>query len=97
MLGDPLGSAQLLDLRPLESAGMAVVNIFQTGGDLQLRVVQPRGQRPVLPPQPLSFDQQSKTFFEIQLADVGLAALLFQRLGHALQTQRQEFVQGLVI
>ena len=34
VLGHPAGSTQLLDLRPLESAGMAVVNILQTGGDL---------------------------------------------------------------
>ena len=97
MLGYPLGSAQLLDLRPLKSSWMAVVDIFQTGGDLQLRVVQSRGQRPVLSPQPLSFDQQGEAFLEIQLADVGLAALLLQGLSHALQSQSQEFFHGLVV
>src|SRR3974390_747429 len=33
MLGYPLRSAQLLDLRPLESARMSVVHIFQARGD----------------------------------------------------------------
>ena len=85
----------MIDLRPLETARVAVVNVLQAGGDLQLRVVQARGQRPVFSPQPLAFDQQGQPVFKIQLADVGLAALFFQGLGHALQAQGQEFVHRL--
>jgi len=76
---------------------MAIVNVLQAGSDLQLRPVQARGQRPVFPPQPLPFDQQAQAFLEIQLADVRLAALFLQRLGHAFQTQSDEFFHGLMI
>ena len=76
---------------------MAVVNVFQAGGDLQLRPVQAGGQRPVFPPQPLPFDQQGQPLLELQLADVRLAALFLQCLGHAFQTQCGEFFHGLMI
>lgn len=60
MFCDPGAGAQLLDLRPFESARMPVVDVLQAGGELQLRPVQARGQGSVFPPQPLPFDQQGQ-------------------------------------
>ena len=76
---------ELIDLGTLESPGMAIIDVLQSGTDFELRILQARGQFPVLPPEPLTFDQQAQPIFKIQLADIGLATLFFQGLGHALQ------------
>jgi hypothetical protein len=95
MLLDPTRGTQLINLRPLESARLAIVNILQGGGDSQLPIMQPRRHRPIFFPEPLPFHQQAKAALKIQLADVVLAALFFQGLGRALQAHGTEFFQGL--
>ncbi len=95
MLLDPVRRAQLIDLRPLESARMVIVNVLQSGGDFQLRRMQPRRHRPIFFPDPLPFHQQTQAALEIQLADIRLTVLFFQGQGHALQPQGLEFFQGL--
>jgi hypothetical protein len=86
MFLDPGRGAQLLDVGAFESARMTVVDVFEGGvGDLQLGVLEPRGQRAILLPKPLPFDQQPEAFLEVQIADGALAALFFEGFEHALQ------------
>jgi len=47
--------AQLIDLRPFESARMTIINVLQGRGYLELRITQPHRQRAVLFPKPLAF------------------------------------------
>ena len=45
MAANPIRAAQLIDLRPFEAAGMAVVNVLERGADFELCVVQPASAR----------------------------------------------------
>jgi hypothetical protein len=71
----PSVDAQLFDLSPLQAPGMTVVDVFQSGGNLELGGFDPSGHPPVFFPKPLSFDQKRQAVFKVQLADVLLAAL----------------------
>ena len=87
----------MVDLRPLEPARVSVINVLQAGGDFELGRVEAPGEGAVFLPGPLPFDQQAQPSFKIQLGDLGLAALFFQGLGHAVQAQRREFFERLSV
>ena len=67
----------------------------RAGGEFELGLLEASGQGAVFLPEPLAFDQQAEASLEVQVGEVGLAALFFQGLGHALQAQGVEFVEGL--
>ena len=88
MVLHPFASADLLDLSPFETAVKGVIDVFQAGvGQLELGSFEASGQRPVFFPGPLAFDQQGQAFLKLQFEYVGLPALFFQGLGHAVQAQ----------
>jgi hypothetical protein len=86
--------AQLLDLSAFESAGMAVIDVLEGGRDFELGLLEAGDQRPVGSPQPLPLHQQRQTLFEVQIEDVGIAALFLQGLDHALQAEGPQLVHG---
>ena len=94
---DPLGSAELLDLRSLEAAWVTIINVLQTGRDFELCLLEARRERAVLFPTPLPFDQQAQASFKIQLGDLGLTALFFQGRSQAVQVQGVELFQSLSV
>src|SRR6267142_741649 len=91
VLLDPRRGAQLINLRPFQAAGAAVIQVLQAGADFELRVLQANGQAAVFLPQPLPFDQEGQPVFEAQRDDVVLVALFFEGLGHAFEAQSPQF------
>ena len=53
---DPVAGAQLIDVSPFETAGMAVINILQTGTEFELGIFEAADQAAVFLPEPLSFN-----------------------------------------
>lgn len=90
---DPVALTQLVDLGAFESAGMTIADVLETGGELELGAVKARRQGAILLPEPLPFDQQAEPGFEVQVGEVGLAALFFQGLGHAVEPEGVKFVE----
>jgi len=76
---------------------MAIVDVLDAGLDLQTCVLQPRGQRTILLPDPLVLHQQRETIFESEIRAAGLAALFVKGLEHAEQLHPLEFADGLFI
>jgi hypothetical protein len=93
MFLDPGGGTQLIDLGTLQAARMTIVDILEGGRLLELSVPESRRQAAVFFPQPLAFDQESETRLEIEVGDVALAALFFEGIGHAVQTEGAELLE----
>src|SRR5712692_8865421 len=63
----------------------------------QFGLGQPACEGPILPPVPLLIDQQSEPFLETQLGDPGLLRLGAKGLGHAVQAQGVQLLEGRLI
>src|SRR5258708_19152132 len=82
MRGNPLRVRQAARQRPVQSAGMLVVDVFDASRFSEASQLQPASQRPVLAPKPLLIDQQSETLFEAEGGHVGGFHLLREAVGH---------------
>ena len=88
----PLAGRQVIDRRPGQSPGVAVIYILDAGLQLEPGVFQAGIQRPVLLPDPLPLNQQGKPVLKGQPAHLGLLELLLVRFRHSIELHRIQFV-----
>ena len=91
---DPVARAELVDQRAFQSAGRTEVEVFDAGGLFQSGVSRAGGQRAVLPPKPLAFDQQTEAFIKGQFSAARLGTLFIVGFGHAVELHGIEFDLG---
>jgi hypothetical protein len=97
MLAHPAIGSELVDLGSFKASGMSVIDILQGSADFELSVFESGRQASVLFPKALTFDEKRQAFFEVQVANVTLAALFLQSVSHAFQAHDPELFQGLVL
>ena len=73
---------------PVQPAGGAVVNVFDTGRPLQSAIAQTSIQRMIFAPCPLAVDEQPEPLFEAQLLAVGAFLLQAEGLRHTFEAHR---------
>jgi hypothetical protein len=78
----------------VESAGSAVVDVFDTRVALQFGVTQPSFQRQVLTPSPQPVDHEREFFFETELGGVLVLLEAAPGFDHGLHPHGQEFLDG---
>jgi hypothetical protein len=78
----------------IESARMAIVDVFNRGVEFESRICHTADQGFVLPPVPLVIDEQGQSFFEAELADLGIFSLTANGFSHAEEFHRMEFLDG---
>lgn len=93
---DPFSHGQAHDRTALNPACAAAVQVldgglrvFEFGAFDQTRTA------PILSAMHFTVNQQCQPLFKAQGADTALAELLLKRLGHALETQAAQLVQGM--
>ena len=93
---DPFPHDQAHDGTALNPACAAAVQVFDSGvGVFELGGFEQTGTAPILPAMHFTVNQQRQSLFEAQGADTALAELLLKRLGHALEAQAAQLVQGM--
>ena len=91
---DPIAGDQLLEQATIETPDGAQVDILDDGSLAQGRELEPGDQPLVLTRGDLALEQQRQALLEGKRLDVGLAALLVERLGHAGEAKAQEALVG---
>jgi len=96
VLPNPVAAGELQDARFLQPARRAEVHVL----DARTAVAEPcqlqqSGETPVVPDGLFAFEQEREAFVKRQRAEIGLAALLVERGGHAGQLERVKDREGL--
>jgi hypothetical protein len=87
---------QTHDGTALNPACAAAVEVFDSGlGVFELGAFEQARTAPILSSMHFTVNQQSQPLFKAQGADTALAELLLKRLGHALEAQAAQLVQGM--
>ena len=92
-IAHPLTRGQAAHQRLVQPAWVAIVDILDTGGLPEFRLVQTRLQPAILPGGALPIHQQAQAFFKGHLSNLGHLHLLHERVIHPHQFQGLEFVE----
>ena len=85
-----------MDQRPIQSARLAIVDVFQARRLTQPRQAEPLRQSGVVPIDLFAINQHRQALVEAEPSRLGLLQLRLQGARHAAQTQRAEFLNRLM-
>ena len=94
---DPLTACQGAHEGPIDPPGVTVVDILHTGVEAQLGGLEQAREPAVVAVEDLLIEQQAEALLERQFFDGGLSQLLLEGRGHAGESQRMEFFQGVLM
>lgn len=96
MLPDPVAAGEPEEERAIQPAFDTEVHILDTGRVPKARELQQSRQAPIVARELLAFQQERKAVVEREARDVGDAALLLQRGGHAGEAERVQEINRLL-
>jgi hypothetical protein len=91
---DPLAGNEFLEQRSVEAARGFVVDVLDDSGLAQAGGLEAAFEALVLTLDRLAIDHHGETFLEGERGDIGLAALVFERLGHAGEPECDQAIMG---
>jgi len=91
---DPLAGNEFLEQRPVEAARGFVVDVLDDSGLAQAGGLEAAFEALVLTLDRLAIDHHGETLLEGERGDIGLAALVFERLCHAGEPECDQAIMG---
>jgi hypothetical protein len=93
---EPIAFAKLVEQRPVETAGAAVIDILKTGLMFQRRVSQPRRKTLLLSGCHFTIEQEAEPFGMAEPLCLLGGVKAFESLGHAGKAKRAQLIEGRV-
>lgn len=97
-VGDPVGEREAHDGLALDAATGAVVEVFDRGArEFELRILQQPRLLALVSHIDFAIDEQCQALLEAHGVDAGLTHLLCEGVGEAVQLERAELIEGVVV
>jgi hypothetical protein len=94
---EPLAVGEAGEQPVIEPAARALVEVLEVGGGvLESRLAQQRGEAPAAAVGDLALDEQREAVFERQGLRTRQRELLLERVGHAVELEGSQLVEGLL-
>jgi hypothetical protein len=93
-LVDPLTGGQPMEQRAVETAGSAIINVFDRSLVAQPGITQPRSQPPLITITGFSVEQQAKPFGVREIGALGIGLQLGEGARHASEAELVHLVEG---